>query len=325
MNYRKKIKWGIGMTFILTVMLFCGFTFPGAYASVNVSTVKDSAPDIEAGGVWDGKSVYFIYTEKGLRSIATGEDSLDKLYMLQRDITLSSAEWVPIGTADKPFMGYFDGNGCYIKGLTITDPNAKEAGLFGYAKGATFHNIELKDVDLSSAGINIPDKKVNAICAVPADAGMTDNRVYEKVAPGPDEEAIIETMDFRGETYYLIFNEAQLRSIGTGANGMDKKYMQQADIQMSANEWIPIGTADKPFTGSYNGNGYEIKGLTMKDPNAKVIGFFGYAKGASIYNITMRDYDIAAAGSNVKPVSCAPVLVFGEDTRSFDNKVYPKQ
>ena len=50
--------------------------------------------------------------------------------------------------------------------------------------------------------------------------------------------------------------------------------MQNADITMSKTAWAPIGTESYPFTGQYNGNGYEIKGLTMTSPTVKIIGFF---------------------------------------------------
>lgn len=99
---------------------------------------------------------------------------------------------------------------------------------------------------------------MDAICAAPTDCKMTDKRVYplENTAKAVE----METLDFRGKTYYLVFTGEQLKAISTGQYGMDKDFMQQADIQMSTDEWIPIGTLNKPFTGSYNGNGYEIKG-----------------------------------------------------------------
>lgn len=140
----------------------------------------------------------------------------------------------------------------------------------------------------------------------------------------------METLDVRGTTYYLVFNEAQLRTIGTGKYGLDKNYMQQADIQMSTEEWIPIGTREEPFTGSYNGNGYEIIGLTMTDPDADLIGLFGAAKDAEIYNITLRDYDIMSAGRNATGCSVGAIAAItrggsGGGCRIYDNVVYPKE
>lgn len=151
---------------------------------------------------------------------------------------------------------------------------------------------------------------------------MTDNRVYQlKNSAKPVE---METLDFKGKKYYLVFTEEQLRTISAGQYGMDKNFMQQADIQMSTDEWIPIGTYDTPFTGVYNGNGYEIQGLTMKNPYAQIIGLFGYAKGAQIYNITMRNYDILSAGTKAENKGVAPIAVYPiENTKVYDNFVYP--
>ncbi|MDE5596345.1 MAG: hypothetical protein K2J04_00755, partial [Lachnospiraceae bacterium] len=139
------------------------------------------------------------------------------------------------------------------------------------------------------------------------------------------ESPVMETLDFKGTTYYLVFNEAQLRAIGTGEYGMDKNYMQQTDIRLSADEWVPIGTLDNPFTGSFNGNGYEIIGLTMTDPDAEIIGLFGVAKNAQIYNITLRDLDITSAGKNAKNKSVGAIAAIAYGGGAYDCTVYPKE
>ncbi|MDE6621453.1 MAG: M56 family metallopeptidase, partial [Lachnospiraceae bacterium] len=71
-----------------------------------------------------------------------------------------------------------------------------------------------------------------------------------------DDSSKMETLELKGKTYYLVANETQLRAIGTARYGMDLNYMQQADIALSAGDWVPIGTWDAPFTGTYNGNGF---------------------------------------------------------------------
>ena len=140
-----------------------------------------------------------------------------------------------------------------------------------------------------------------------------------------DNSSEMETLDIKGTSYYLVYNEAQLRAIGTGKYGMGLNYMQQADISLSAGDWVPIGTWDAPFTGTYNGNGFEITGLTMTDPDAEIIGLFGVAKNAHIYNITLRDYDITSAGKNAANKSVGAVLAIGQGRCSYDNFVYPKE
>ena len=53
-----------------------------------------------------------------------------------------------------------------------------------------------------------------------------------------------------------------------------------ADIQLNyngstVNEWVPIGTADSPFYGDFDGNGFTISGLYVDSENVG-IGLFGY-------------------------------------------------
>lgn len=136
-----------------------------------------------------------------------------------------------------------------------------------------------------------------------------------------EENASMETLEFKGVTYYLVFDEAQLRAIGTGEYGADKNYMQQADIRMSTDEWEPLGTMDEPFTGSYNGNGFEIIGLTATDEETELAGMFGAARDAHIYNITLRDHNIRNKNSAEQPDF--PILACDlGGNRVYDNIVY---
>ncbi len=149
---------------------------------------------------------------------------------------------------------------------------------------------------------------------------------YSAAVDVPDGSSLeMETLDIKGTSYYLVYNEAQLRAIGSGEYGMDQNYMQQADIRLSTDEWIPIGTWEHPFTGTFTGNGFEIAGLTMTDPDAEIIGLFGVARNAHIYNVILRDYDITGAGRNITGKSVGAVLAIGQGSRSYDNFVYPKK
>ena len=136
------------------------------------------------------------------------------------------------------------------------------------------------------------------------------------------EDASMETLELKGTTYYLVFNESQLRAIGTGKYGLDKDYMQQADIQMSADEWEPVGTVEEPFTGSYNGNGYEIIGLTAAEPDAEPAGMFGAARDAHIYNITLRDYNIERNKNSAEQPDFPILACDLGGSRVYDNTVY---
>lgn len=75
-----------------------------------------------------------------------------------------------------------------------------------------------------------------AVGAYAAPSANSNRAIWEDVELDDDwndEVSEMETLELRGKTYYLVFNEDQLRSIGTGEYGMDQNYIQQADIQLS--------------------------------------------------------------------------------------------
>ena len=84
----------------------------------------------------------------------------------------------------------------------------------------------------------------------------------------------------------LIYNEAQLRAIGSAVGNLSKHYLLMDNIALAAN-WTPIGnkysgglTADSPFTGSFTGNGHTISNLTIPkaSPQPTNVGLFGEIK-----------------------------------------------
>jgi hypothetical protein len=67
-------------------------------------------------------------------------------YYLSVDIDLSSiTPWSPIGDVEKPFTGWFNGNGKTISGLVLGgSETVLDVGLFGYAQGAIIENTTVE-------------------------------------------------------------------------------------------------------------------------------------------------------------------------------------
>ena len=61
-------------------------------------------------------------------------------YTLTRNLNLRSKNWSPIGSAEAPFTGTFDGNGFTIKNI-YTSEDQNYQGLFGYVAGGTIKNL----------------------------------------------------------------------------------------------------------------------------------------------------------------------------------------
>lgn len=83
-------------------------------------------------------------------------NNLDGFYILTADIDLSGYDnFEAIGTAEKPFRGYLNGNNHVIRNLKImreaVSAGQDNQGLFGYAHGAIFSNFELSDPHVEGA------------------------------------------------------------------------------------------------------------------------------------------------------------------------------
>ncbi|MCQ2060239.1 MAG: hypothetical protein MJY47_01455 [Fibrobacter sp.] len=55
-------------------------------------------------------------------------------------------------------------------------------------------------------------------------------------------------------------------------------------------QWTPIGTKEKPYKGTFDGNGKRISGLYFNDENVRYVGLFGYiGNGANVQNVGVVD------------------------------------
>ena len=64
------------------------------------------------------------------------------------------------------------------------------------------------------------------------------------------------------------------------------------DINLTGKEWTPIGTKSQPYTGTFNGGGKTITGLTVTGSN-EYAGLFGrIGSGGKVKNVTLKDVKI---------------------------------
>ena len=57
--------------------------------------------------------------------------------------------------------------------------------------------------------------------------------------------------------------------------------------------WQPIGTEPQPFTGTFDGQGYEIKDLFIDRPDEQSVGLFGFVgEGGVVKNLGMANADV---------------------------------
>ena len=103
---------------------------------------------------------------------------------------------------------------------------------------------------------------------------------------------------------YVVTTESGLAQIAEEINAGDdtgRNIALGGDIDLNTvrsltSNWTPIGSSEVPFTGTFDGNGYTIKNLTLVEEEAKegkaYVGFFGYAKNATIKNVVFENVTI---------------------------------
>ncbi|MBR5802899.1 MAG: fimbrillin family protein [Bacteroidaceae bacterium] len=118
-----------------------------------------------------------------------------------------------------------------------------------------------------------------------------------------DENNGVELKDFKYDGVNYTANSAKgLQQIAEGINDgsieTDCSIVLDGNIDLAstrsfASNWTPIGSSEKPFTGTFDGNGYTIKNLALIETEAKegkaYIGFFGYAQDATIKNVNFEN------------------------------------
>ena len=79
---------------------------------------------------------------EALRDAVNGGTTYENMYFkLTADIDLGGTDWTPIGDANNPFKGNFDGDGKKITGLRVNVTTSHCAGLFGYVQGGAISNL----------------------------------------------------------------------------------------------------------------------------------------------------------------------------------------
>ncbi len=126
---------------------------------------------------------------------------------------------------------------------------------------------------------------------------------YSEVSENNGVYTVVETID---ENVVFIRNLAEFKafrdSVNAGNKYAGKTVVLTADIDLNNEEWTPIGSSSKPFSGSFDGQGHTVSNLKI----TKTIGNIGSSNrqglfstivpsGATFFeNLTVHNADITA-------------------------------
>lgn len=80
-----------------------------------------------------------------------------------------------------------------------------------------------------------------------------------------------------------IYDRDGLAAVSANPGG---KYILMNDIDLSASPWTALCSEDEPFTGTFDGNGHTVYGMTVSH-SVKACGLFSYLFGGTVKNLTV--------------------------------------
>ncbi|MDR1193435.1 MAG: YDG domain-containing protein [Peptococcaceae bacterium] len=93
-----------------------------------------------------------------------------------------------------------------------------------------------------------------------------------------------------------ISDRAGLEAI---ANNLSGNYHLTADIDLSGEDWVPIGSdMDHVFSGIFDGQGHIVRNLRISGEGYDCNGLFGEVNGAAIKNVGLEGTDIDISSKN---------------------------
>ncbi len=105
------------------------------------------------------------------------------------------------------------------------------------------------------------------------------------------------------ESPWLICTDTQFQTIGTDNSKWADYFVLMDDVDLSSftgSSYNIIGNLGNQFTGNFNGNEYEVSGLTITNATLEQ-GLFGVTNGATIsdFSLTGVDLDVGGQGGAV--------------------------
>ena len=99
-----------------------------------------------------------------------------------------------------------------------------------------------------------------------------------------------------GNGNYTVTTADGLKAVADIANNgsLDINITLNKDITLTG-EWTPIGSRNSPYTGTFDGGGHILSGLTINHPETTNVGLFAtIAGGGTVKNLTLDEVDITA-------------------------------
>ena len=165
-----------------------------------------------------------------------------------------------------------------VEAVTVASAQATSIKIEGSVNTVTDTGAGTTTVEVKETGIV---DKTDGVTAT-GDGYVADNNGTGAMGEQPD--------DFTSSPW-KIYTPKGLAEVATRVNGGDVNDFQlERSISISGSEWTPIGTATNKFTGTFDGQGHKISGLTISGATENA-ALFGVISGT----VTIKDVTLDVA------------------------------
>lgn len=244
---------------------------------------------------------YIIFDEKTLLEVAdfvNANPGKVLNFKVQKNIELSSSNWVGLGTETNPFTGVFDGNNKTISGLKFSGESAFAVGLFAYAKDATIKNLNIINplIETSSTidagaivgkGSNLKFENVSVSSGLISSAGNS-GALAGNIEKGNVKNSSASGINISGENGGLVGKATNVEFFNCQTSGISVSATQNAGSIVGLlengiihNLSVGVNTLNAPNVGGIAGTiiNSKIKSVFVSNSNASGASYLGGAVG----------------------------------------------
>ena len=300
----------------------------GILAATTDATAQQNQPAIDflfaSGATGDKNSPVVSFTDKTYKG---GEDNSFHHRMSRITLTFEAGDGVDFSVV-KPERYTLDGlllTGTFntADGIATADNGAQTGELtMDLADGNLTSSIILFPQTVASLPlvVNYKGQEYHATLTMPEGALQAGNNYTYTVkvnatgltlegctigswADGGGESGAAEDLGYsiQNDGSYMVYNANGLMNIAELVNGgkTDINITLDTNIDLTGKDWTPIGTSFRnKYTGTFDGGGHTIKGLTVttNDQFVGLFGSIGYA--GTVKNVMMEDVQITSNRSS---------------------------
>lgn len=206
---------------------------------------------------------------------------------------------------------------CYASG-SVSSTSSSKGGLSGYGNNFTssYYDKETTGQSDNKGSNRSTEDMMKSATFTNWDISSTDLSKIWYIYEGEDYPKL--SALHQAETIYVGTTD-QLTSVGSEIIKtdyenkkktwtLDADYILDGNINMSGVSVDPIGTAAKPFTGTFTGSEdftFAISDLTIDAPTGDNVGLFGYTENAVISNIHLENASVSGNQNVSLLIGCA--------------------